>query len=339
MTSFVGHHAGIEVTDAGLLPGLALTDLFDLALRVNPKRPHLLVSTVLAKHVPTDPRIVRGSGLLLGLRVRELLGGPAVDPAIAAELGRVLRDGVDPQTFADLVGPELTARGAIPASSWVLGYAETATALGHLVARALGCPSIHSTRRRVPGFQAALGFDEAHSHATEHLVLPADPGFLYRPGPVVLVDDELSTGRTALNTIRALHALAPRERYVVAALLDVRRPVDREAMAAAAAELDTTIDVVALASGEVIVPEEAAERVSGIGARPVRQARTPPLNRRRRRRAADLRAGCGRGWSRRPAGTGSCPPTKPPWTKRPDWSPTTSTAGSATTCWCSAPRS
>ena len=69
VTSFVGHHAGIEVTDAGLLPGLALTDLFDLALRVNPKRPHLLVSTVLAKHVPTDPRIVRGSGLLLGLRV------------------------------------------------------------------------------------------------------------------------------------------------------------------------------------------------------------------------------------------------------------------------------
>jgi hypothetical protein len=44
VTSFVGHHAGIEVRDAGLLPGLALTDLFDLALRVNPKRPHLLVS-------------------------------------------------------------------------------------------------------------------------------------------------------------------------------------------------------------------------------------------------------------------------------------------------------
>ena len=29
-------------------------------------------------------------------------------------------------------------------------------------------------------------------------------------GPVVLVDDELSTGRTALNVIEALHAIAPR---------------------------------------------------------------------------------------------------------------------------------
>ena len=275
MTSFVGDRAGIEVADSGLLPGLALTDLFGLALRINPKRPHLLVSTVLAKHVPTDPRVVRGSGLLLGLRVRELLGGPPVDPAIAVALGRVLREDVDPQEFADLVGPELPVGGAIPASSWVFGYAETATALGHLVARALGCPSIHSTRRRVPGFGPALCFDEAHSHATEHLVLPADPGFLVRPGPVVLVDDELSTGRTALNTIRALHDLAPRAHYVVAALLDVRRPADREAMSEAAVDLGTSVDVVALASGEVRVPDEAAQRVAELrSVRPARPATT-----------------------------------------------------------------
>ncbi len=258
-------HTGIEVTDAGLLPGLGLDDLFDLALRINPKRPHLLVSTVLAKHVPTDPRIVRGSGLLLGLRVGELLGGPPVSPSIAQELGQVLREGRDPARLAELVA-------AVPVGvvgpGLVLGYAETATALGHLVARALGWPSIHSTRRRVPGFEPALGFDEAHSHATEHLVLPSDPMLLHRPGTVVLVDDELSTGRTALNTIRALHALAPREHYVIAALIDVRTLADREAMAAVAIELGARIDVAALASGEVRVPDDAGARVAHLRSQP-----------------------------------------------------------------------
>ena len=62
------------------------------------------------------------------------------------------------------------------------------------------------------------------------------PAAARRPGraagrgrPLVLVDDELSTGRTALNTIAALHAVAPRARYVVAALVDLRgrRPTGR----------------------------------------------------------------------------------------------------------------
>ena len=80
---------GAEIDDAGLLTGLALGDLFDLALRVNPKRPHLLVSTVLGKHVPTDPRVVLGAGLLLGARVAEALGtgGGSRRPGPAAASG------------------------------------------------------------------------------------------------------------------------------------------------------------------------------------------------------------------------------------------------------------
>ena len=270
MKSSIAGLAGIEVSDAALHPGLALPDLFDLALRINPKRPHLLVSTVLAKHVPTDPRVVRGSGILLGLLVAEHLGGARVDPAMAHSLGQVLGTGADPQPFADLV----EAAGAQHAvgAGLVFGYAETATALGHLVARALGWPSIHSTRRRVPGFTAALGFDEAHSHATEHRVLPKEPALLTGGGPVVLVDDELSTGRTALNTIRALHRLAPRERYVIAALIDVRTEADRSTMAAVAAEIGAQITVVALASGEVLVPDDAGARVADLASLPLRIA-------------------------------------------------------------------
>ena len=100
----------------------------------------------------------------------------------------------------------------------MLGYAETATALGHCVAESLAADYLHSTRRRVPGYQPVAGFDEEHSHATRHLLLPADPGLLAGAGPLVLVDDELSTGQTVLNTIEALHRDWP------AAALPDRRP-------------------------------------------------------------------------------------------------------------------
>ncbi|WP_447645457.1 phosphoribosyltransferase family protein [Nocardioides zeae] len=262
--TWVAGRLGVELEDAPGRAPLALADLVGLALRVNPKRPHLLVSTVLAKHVPTDPRLVRAAGHLLGLRVAEHLGrlaeGATADAA--ARLRTALGGVVERTGAADLDDlDDLTAatQGALAAvdggDGLVLGYAETATALGHLVARALRLPSVHSTRRAVPGVASVLGFEESHSHATTHLVLAEDPALLAAPGPAVLVDDELSTGRTALATIRALHAHAPRAEYVVAALVDARREADRRHIAQVAAELGTRISVVALAEGEVRVPE------------------------------------------------------------------------------------
>ncbi|WP_344839547.1 phosphoribosyltransferase family protein, partial [Actinocorallia longicatena] len=163
---------------------------------------------------------------------------------------------------------------AIPAV--VLGYAETATGLGHSVADALGeAVYLHSTRRPVPGVTPYGGFEEEHSHATSHLLLPVPAGLLSGGGPLVLVDDELSTGRTVRNTLRALHAADPRPHYVVAALIDLRGTEDRAAMDSLAAELGARIDVVALASGRVGLPEgvlergrELAERVGAATPRP-----------------------------------------------------------------------
>ena len=103
---------------------------------------------------------------------------------------------------------------------------------------------------------AAGGFEEAHSHATGHLLLPEDPELLVSADPIVLVDDELSTGATALNTITELHRIRPRRRYVIAALVDLRTPVDRECVAATAVRLGTTIDVVALSTGAVSWPAD-----------------------------------------------------------------------------------
>ncbi|MFI1163151.1 phosphoribosyltransferase [Streptomyces sp. NPDC020801] len=202
-----------------------LTGLLGLALRRNPKRAHLLVSNVLGKHVPQSPSVVYGHGFDLGRRVRDLLG-----PVQAA-------------------------------AAVVLGYAETATGLGHAVADGLGtAPYLHSTRRPVPGVAPAGGFEESHSHATSHLLLPEDPALLSGNGPLVLVDDEFSTGNTVLNTIRDLHARHPRGRYVVVALVDMRSPADADRLHDFAHEIGARVDLVARASGTVRLPEHVLEK-------------------------------------------------------------------------------
>ncbi|MFJ7774609.1 phosphoribosyltransferase [Streptomyces yangpuensis] len=224
--TWVADRLGVALHDSegGPRPGPRLsprlTDLLGLALRRNPKRAHLLVSQVLGKHVPQSPHTVYAAGYGLGTRVRALLGEEAAEAAV------------------------------------VLGYAETATGLGHCVADGLGpAPYLHSTRRPVPGVATAGGFEEAHSHATSHLLLPEDPALLAGDGPLVLVDDEFSTGNTVLNTIRDLHARHPRSRYVVVALVDMRSPADRERLTAFAAELGARVDLIALASGTVSLPD------------------------------------------------------------------------------------
>ncbi|MDV9169370.1 phosphoribosyltransferase domain-containing protein [Streptomyces sp. W16] len=225
--SWVAERLGVE-----LLGDPELTDLLGLALRRNPKRAHLLVSNVLGKHVPQSPSIVYGYGFTLGRRVRELLGA------------------------------EESARAV------VLGYAETATGLGHAVADGIAvAPYLHSTRRPVPGVATAGGFEESHSHATSHLLLPEDPELLAGDGPLVLVDDEFSTGNTVLNTIRDLHERYPRGRYVVVALVDMRSAADAGRLDEFAAEIGARVDLVAAASGTVRLPAGVLEKGQELVAR------------------------------------------------------------------------
>jgi hypothetical protein len=251
---------GVRLRPTG--PGVDPTVLLGLALRHNPRRAQLLVSRVLGKHVPTDPRLVRAAGLLLGGLVADALAGrPARSVPVEMLHAAVRGDrGAAAALHADAERAIRTTPDAL-----VLGFAETATALGHCVAEGLGgADSLHSTRRPVPGYAAAGGFVEEHSHATHHLLLPADPAMLHGGRPLVLVDDELSTGRTALNTIAALHRTAPRERYVVATLVDVRPPGSE--LVDGVAALGARLDVVALAQAAIELPADLAARAAQLRA-------------------------------------------------------------------------
>ncbi|MBB2924748.1 phosphoribosyltransferase domain-containing protein [Cellulomonas cellasea] len=265
---WVAERLGVGLTTTGSPVGVTLPELVGLALRRNPRRAHLLVSTVLGKHVPTDPRVVHASAELLGALAATRIAGSGDDDAttpawtaavdaLAPAVAGVPGAAATLRARTDALVTDLRARHASALTGTVvLGYAETATALGHGVAEALGARYLHSTRRAVPGVALAGGFEEQHSHATSHLLLPEDPAFLAGPGPLVLVDDELSTGQTILNTITALHERYPRGRYVVAALVDVRSDDDRARFADLADRLGVRIDAVALVAGTITLGDD-----------------------------------------------------------------------------------
>ena len=270
---YVSRELGIRI-HSDPASAVAIEDLVGLALRQNPKRAHLLVSRVLAKHVPTEPALVMAAGKLLGAFIAvELmaLNGPADQEqrqqvmALAAQLTAALQfpPGQGHPAIAALEAGLTRLSTEVP-EALVIGYAETATGLGRLVANALGAYYIHSTRHATPGIAPVAGFEEGHSHATSHAMVPASPHWLDGDGPVVLVDDEFSTGSTVINTIRELHAMVAHPVYVVAALIDLRSTEDKDRFAALAEELGCRIHVTALGTGRIDLGENVLGRAANL---------------------------------------------------------------------------
>jgi hypothetical protein len=165
----------------------SIDDLVTFASRENKKRGFLFVSKVLGKHIPVKPSAMRKS--------------------------------------YDLLASEI---GADASNTVVVGMSETAVGLGGGLADSLSKMHDsgkvifqHTTRHELMGQEIWFDINESHSHATDHLI--------YKPVPIlkmemekaerlVLVDDEISTGRTLfqlacgylqkLRNIKVLHLVS-----------------------------------------------------------------------------------------------------------------------------------
>jgi len=191
--------------------------LFSFAARNNPKRPFLFLSHVLGKHLPVSPQQMQDIHERIAVRIAELPGSPIF-----------------------------------------VGMAETATCLGQGVFEAwlrmyrrTDGVYLQTTRYRVEG-STPIPFEETHSHApSQWLFLPDCPeqrSRLNNARSLVLIDDEISTGNTFVNLVRALRAVAPGLTHIhLAAIADftgkTRRARLQDAFAA-------NLDIGALLEGE-----------------------------------------------------------------------------------------
>lgn len=174
-------------------------DTLRIARRVNnSKRAYLLVNPLQGKHLPVSPQAALKMMQTLGERLAE----------------------------------------EFPEPTLLIGFAETATAVGAMAASCFESDSIyiHTTREPLPEGSAIL-FQEEHSHAVEQALYCREmESWLDEVGRVIFIDDELSTGKTLLNMVEQLAGCFPalRKKKLVAASILNRLTPENEARLEAA---------------------------------------------------------------------------------------------------------
>ena len=158
-------------------------DLVKIAKRENnTKRNYLVVDPLQGKHIP-------------------------VVPSKALDLFAALAD-----TFREKYKDEKLL---------LVGFAETATAIGAQAAITVGADYIQTTREVIPGVNY-LFFSEEHSHATEQKLVKDDiDRVAAETDRIIFIEDEVTTGKTIRNIISILdREYDGKFKYSIASLLN-----------------------------------------------------------------------------------------------------------------------
>lgn len=207
------------IKNINVADGFDLNDITVEHRSNNSKRDYLFVNKKQCKHIPSSP--------LEMLNMCDLLSDRVIEK-IKNNIGN-----------ADRI--------------LVIGFAETATAIGNAVGDRLLAEFnnrvyiTQTTREDVEGSVEMIEFLEEHSHATNQKLLT------YKDNPInvndysyiLFVEDEISTGNTILNFIKAFENKYGTMKYGVASICNWQNKTDREKFS------NKNIDVFYLISGDI----------------------------------------------------------------------------------------
>lgn len=224
---------------------LPIEELFTMAARINKKRSYLFVSKCIGKHIPINPSKGLLTSALLAVRYCEEV------------IGMEYQGREELLSAFKMDEPLFNTISFIPdsISPVIIGFAETATALGQAFFDCFeGADYFHTTRESISNQSSVIAFEEEHSHATSHrCYIPLD--LIRNDKEIILVDDELTTGKTALNIIQSIHSKFPRTEYSIVSILDWRTEDDKQQFKLIEESLNITIHVVSLIAGSVHVKQ------------------------------------------------------------------------------------
>ncbi len=158
----------------------------------------------------------------------------------------------------------------------VIGFAETATAIGVAVASCLDgdCMYIHTTREDTGIAANVIEFLEEHSHAAEQkLVFGYAAEYVEHTNEIIIVDDEISTGKTIINIVRKMRDMFPgsREKKIIAAsVINRLTPENHARLRAEGIECECLVKLVnidytdAVRNIEISAPTEADGDICGL---------------------------------------------------------------------------
>lgn len=206
----------------------------------NTKRNFLFINKLLGKHIPVRPDIVKATGVVLsGIRfgypskiLLNLLNGKLVEKN---ELKNELETVYEPLHKV-----------------LVIGFCETATGLGTAVAVSIkDSYYLQTTRENIPGLKSCIEFEEEHSHAVNHYFYSNDNISLDDYDEIVLVDDELTTGKTMLNLIERISSITSKPCFTILSILDWRDENWKRRFLEVSENIKRPIRIFSILSGEI----------------------------------------------------------------------------------------